>query len=442
VPTLRPLSLFGRRRPSDATAIPAPPPSPVASPTVADGVEVITSLDRLDEKLRDVDVAGQVSDDALRTVFGTFRMEIPVKDISNPWSDDYRSGQFDLYHRISSRPTYSTDNEVSGFTVDARRPFPYYTQSASTVGDQLLAIGYIIKTMALPTGSSILEFGPIALSRMGYDVTALDIDPNFVQLIRDRAALFDLPTKARVGAFLDAATIDGQFDAVLFYECFHHCADHVQLLTDLHRVLKPGGRVVLAAEPIFDGFHAPWGLRLDGESLWAIRKNGWLELGFTESYFTETCIRQGWQVQRHVSDVSALTSIFVLTPLGDVLHPGSMRLPATDEAGWAPPDSATSTQRYTTAYSRLPVPVGLNRTSLQIDIVNPSPSSRPYVVRHGELTAQGSISAGTAEQIRLGYDSSAGAITFETEAWCPAHSISGSTDGRTIGLGVARISLS
>jgi 2-polyprenyl-3-methyl-5-hydroxy-6-metoxy-1,4-benzoquinol methylase len=413
-----------------------------------DRVEVVTDLERLDVILREVDLAGAVSDDALRAVFATFRMAIPDRHSANPWSAEYRDNQFDLYHRISSRPSYSTDNEVSGFRVDPRRPFPYYTESSSTVGDQLLAIGYIIKTMALPTGSSILEFGPgwgnttIALSRMGYDVTALDIDPNFVQLIKDRAALFDLPTKARVGAFLDAGTIDEQFDAVLFYECFHHCSDHVQLLADLHRVVKPGGKVVLAAEPIFEGFHAPWGLRLDGESLWAIRKNGWLELGFTESYFTETCIRQGWNVHRNVSDVSALTSIFTLTRLGDVLQPGAIRLPPADEAGWAIPDGPGATPRYTTASSRLPCPVGRGDSTVHVDMANPAPTKRSYVIRHGDQIVTGTIGAGSSKQERCNYDPTAGSITFESDLWCPAKVISGSTDRRRLGVSIVQVTFS
>ena len=411
----------------------------------SDGVEVVTTLDRLDEKLREVDVAGAESDDAIRQVFATFRMSIEVEDKSDPWSERYRAHQFDLYHRISSRPEYSTDNEVSGFPVDPRCPFPYYTKSAGTVGDQLLAVGYIVKTLGLSSGSSILEFGPgwgnttVTLAQMGYEVTALDIDPTFVQLIRDRAALFGLEPDVRVGAFLDAATIDGQFDAVLFYECFHHCSDHIKLLADLHRIVKPGGRVVLAAEPIFEGFHAPWGLRLDGESLWAIRANGWLELGFTESYFVETCMRQGWAVQRHASDVSHLTSIFVLTRLGRTIQPGRVRMPPADEGGWAIPDSADSTQRYTLASSRLVCPVDQDWTAVDITLVNPAPIDLPYRITHGGNTASGDVKRQSTTTVRLPFDSSGGDVRFETTTWRPSEIIAGSLDDRRLGLAVASV---
>jgi 2-polyprenyl-3-methyl-5-hydroxy-6-metoxy-1,4-benzoquinol methylase len=407
---------------------------------------VISTLERLDEKLREIGVAGSVSDDAVRAVFASFRMEIAVDQDLDPWSEEYRSAQFDLYSRITSRTGYSTSNEISGYPVDAKVPFPYYTQSASTVGDQLMAVGFLIKVMALAPKSSILEFGPgwgnttVALARMGYLVTALDIDPNFVQLIRDRADLVGLIVDARVGQFTDAATIDQDYDAVVFYECFHHCSDHIQLLADMHRLLKPGGRVFLAAEPIVESFRAPWGVRLDGESLWAARQNGWLELGFTESYFIEACARQRWQVARHVSDASPLTSILCLTPLQDSIHPGQVLLPPKDEGGWATPDSPESTERYTKARGRLVCPTGMHWATTSVQLTNPGPLRLPYSIRHGSSEVRGQIQAQSRETVEVPYDSAAGEVVFETETWCPAVAIRGSTDRREIGIGVVEVS--
>lgn len=428
-----------------AESKPAAEAMPASDEPAAGSVEVVTTLERLDEKLAEIDAAWADSDDAVRAVFATFRMDIEVTDRTDPWSATYRDGQFDLYHRISARAAYSTDNEVSGFPVNPQRPFPYYTESHTTVGDQLIAIGYIIKTMSLPAGSSILEFGPgwgnttIALSRMGYDVTALDIDPTFIQLILDRAALFGLHTQARVGAFLDAATMDEQYDAVLFYECFHHCSDHVQLLADLHRVVKPGGHVYLASEPIFDGFHAPWGLRLDGESLWAIRQNGWLELGFTESYFIETCIRQGWAVTRHSSDVSHLTTIFSLSPLGDTIFPGSLRLPPVDEVGWAIRDSGAASQRYTLADSRLVCPIDGPWTETVVNLINPAPHDVPYTIHHGEAVERGTILKQSRRSVTLPYSPVAGSLRIETTTWRPTDTNKNAGDGRLLGLGVLSV---
>jgi hypothetical protein len=79
----------------------------------------------------------------------------------------------------------------------------------------------------------------------------------------------------------------------VFFESFHHCADHNRLLRALAAALAPGGHVYFGAEPITRDFPVPWGIRTDGESLWAIRQNGWLELGFRESYFRTALRRAG-----------------------------------------------------------------------------------------------------------------------------------------------------
>ena len=78
--------------------------------------------------------------------------------------------------------------------------------------------------------------------------------------------------------FMWAETVEDPFDAAVFFESFHHCSDHMRLLRALRQAVKPDGRAYFAAEPILPDFPIPWGLRMDGESLWAIRSNGWMEL--------------------------------------------------------------------------------------------------------------------------------------------------------------------
>jgi hypothetical protein len=87
------------------------------------------------------------------------------------------------------------------------------------------------------------------------------------------------------------------FDAAVFFESFHHCDDHHAMLARLQRVVAPSGVVAFAAEPI-GNLPYPWGLRLDGLSLWCVRQYGWLELGFTERYFAEALGRHGWRAER------------------------------------------------------------------------------------------------------------------------------------------------
>lgn len=281
-------------------------------------MDVIKTLDELDARLIRLEAALKVSDEALRKEFDLFRMDFPAPTVADPDSDEYRREQFAIYERIAAK-RYDTANEVTSFDPipTANRPFPYYTEGWEVIGDQIIATGFILKTLKLPAGASVLEFGPgwgnttIALARSGYDVTCIEIEQNFVSLVEERARRLSLPVKAIKGDFLDADKLSQKFDAILFYECFHHCADHNALLDRLEHWIKPGGIVAFAAEPITDAFHAPWGIRSDGQTLWAIRTHGWLELGFTEKYFRHSLNRRGWAVDLHESNVSHLARIFV-----------------------------------------------------------------------------------------------------------------------------------
>lgn len=283
-------------------------------------IRQIASLEDLDAILKECDKAQLESDDALRAIFQTFELKPAAFDLpTDPFSDAYRDKQFELYSKISGRP-YRVANEASEWVnVDSAiaKPFPYYTESFQTVSDHILALGLIIKTMQLQPGSKVLEFGPgwgnttLALARMGYKVTAVDIEPRFIDLIRRRSEGIADNLVLVHGDFSEISSLTDRFDAILFYESFHHCSDHQALVGELANRLKDTGIVVFASEPIVDWFPVPWGIRTDGQSLWAIRNFGWLELGFQEAYFRELMSRHGWEIEKHVYDVTPLGTIFV-----------------------------------------------------------------------------------------------------------------------------------
>jgi len=136
-------------------------------------------------------------------------------------------------------------------------------------------------------------------------------EDDFVRLVRERAKRANLNINAICADFSYIETIEEKFDAVLFFECFHHAADHLRILRALNRVINDDGIAVFGAEPILDAFPVPWGLRMDGESLWAIRKHGWLELGFQETYFRNTLRQLGWGVSKHECHDTPWGTVFV-----------------------------------------------------------------------------------------------------------------------------------
>jgi SAM-dependent methyltransferase len=140
----------------------------------------------------------------------------------------------------------------------------------------------------------------LELARMGCDVTAADINPRFLDLVRRRAERQGLSVSLAAGDMLDFSS-PRPFDRIVFYECFHHCPRPIQLIRQLPGLLAGGGMVCFAGEPIADHFPCPWGLRLDGVSALSIRKYGWMELGFRTSYFMDLLHREGWAADRRPS---------------------------------------------------------------------------------------------------------------------------------------------
>lgn len=282
--------------------------------------------DKLDQFLATLDQA--VDDNAMRRAFATYSASYDLNVPADPDSPAYRQQQLALYERLAGKP-YSPANEVMRFDFDAAiaSPFPYCTWSADTVGNQLMAIGFLIKAMALPRGARILEFGfgwgntTLALAQMGYDVTAVDIEKKYCELLDIRAAMHRQTIHVVHADFDYLKTVEPQFDAVLYFECFHHASNHLELMAGFDRVLSPGGIVCFGAEPITPDFPLPWGLRMDGESLWAIRRKGWLELGYNERYFESTMRRFGWGLTQHRGADSPWASVWVARRLREMaLH--------------------------------------------------------------------------------------------------------------------------
>ena len=295
-------------------------------------MQTITTLEELDAKIAECNAA--TSDKELREIFLSFCME-PAETPGDPFSEEYARQQMVLYSSIAGK-SYSLENEFHEFDVESfiRTPFPYNTRNTETIGNQLHAIGSLIRVMNVPPSGRILEFGPgwgntsIALAQSGFEVTAVDIEERYCRLLRARAEHLGVPLNVIHADFMWAETVDEPYDAVVFFECFHHCNDHLRLLRALQKAVKPGGHIYFGGEPIDKNFPVPWGVRLGGEALWAIRKHGWLELGFSEEYFRHALLSTGWIGTKHESIVHAAAHVWeaerfdagrLSTPAGHVM---------------------------------------------------------------------------------------------------------------------------
>lgn len=285
----------------------------------------INNLTELDRYLAFVDEQFLKSDDAGRDALESFYYSPRKMDIPNdPYSEEYHNFQMRLYSLISGNCQYSINNEESIFDLESKKntPFPYYTKSATTVGDQLLAIGYIIKQSNMPSNSKVLEFGPgwgnltIALAQMGHNVTCVEVEKRFAELIAYRASLINTEISIINHNMLEfVKKTDQKFDAIFFYESFHHCSNPIELVQNLPNIINKGGIICFASEPIVNGpsfiIPYPWGIRLDGMSVWSIRKFGWMELGFKKDFFLDLLSKNGFVMNEFASDVSPLTHLII-----------------------------------------------------------------------------------------------------------------------------------
>lgn len=249
------------------------------------------------------------SEDSARAHLAQIQLEYPADHPSDPLSPEFSKWTWDLYLQISGRSQYTTENEASPIDVDAavHRPFPYQTGSPTVVGGDLIARGQVLQCLGSPAvgflpPAKVVEFGPGwgnltgDLVATGFDVFAVEVDDRFCELLTRRFA--NEPGLSVVQTDMLSFSTEKSVDAAIFFESFHHCAEHLKMLEMLHDIVKPGGLLVFAAEPVHDMSYA-WGPRLDGLSLWSMRTYGWLELGFDRNYFVSALARTGWELVDH-----------------------------------------------------------------------------------------------------------------------------------------------
>jgi len=98
-----------------------------------------------------------------------------------------------------------------------------------------------------PAGARLLDVGcgiglvSEPLARLGYAVTGIDPSPHSLELARERAARAGLAIGYRVGRGEDLPYPDASFEVVTCCDVLEHVEDLPRVLSELARVLTPGG---------------------------------------------------------------------------------------------------------------------------------------------------------------------------------------------------------
>ena len=251
----------------------------------------------------------------------------------DPMGVDYAEQQHRLWQLVSgSSDRYAADlheREHDWGDIDAVR-FPGYfvrrdPAAISTASDHIIATGMILKYCNVTAGAWALEYGAgfaqtaLTLARLGVNVDTVDISATFCNYVQAQAAHFAVPLTPFHGHFGLNPRPGHRYDLIWFFEAFHHCVDFAKVVHQLRDNLSPGGRVILAGEPVFRKEYAavpyPWGLRLHSEVVAVVRRFRWFELGFSEAFLMKLFHDAGFAGRRIDCEPTLFGQLYIFEPV-------------------------------------------------------------------------------------------------------------------------------
>ncbi len=258
----------------------------------------------LDDFVRECDSRNGVQHPDCAAYLSDFRLQFDtiVDQTLDPFSEAYTAQQIALYEELSGRKLDQETGEQAVVGVEGRinTANPYGHNHVAFLAKHSRAVLSALMTANVPSGAKILDMGSgwglssEIMAFCGAEVTAVDINPDFVELNRRRAERRGLPITATHSTFDEFETTE-RFDMALFYECLHHAVRPWTVLERVGKFLKPGGKIVFAGEPINDNWKH-WGLRTDSLSVYCIRKYGWFESGWSMPFLHSAFDRAGFRL--------------------------------------------------------------------------------------------------------------------------------------------------
>ncbi|MGE3271331.1 MAG: class I SAM-dependent methyltransferase [Chloroflexota bacterium] len=112
--------------------------------------------------------------------------------------------------------------------------------------------GIFIEALGIVPGTSIIDVGcghgkiHPRLAQAGAEITGIDASPGMVAEARQQAEREHLPVTVLEGDAQQLPFPDDQFDAALCSHMLYHVPDIRKALTEIRRVVKPGGRVLIS----------------------------------------------------------------------------------------------------------------------------------------------------------------------------------------------------
>lgn len=263
--------------------------------------DIFSSLN-LHEFVDAIDAAGGWGAPSTKPLVDRFRFHKDlVNETLDPFSEEYVQEQLCFYKRLTGQLADQKQTELTSFNLQdhLQTANPYASVPAHLAAMHASRISLAIKQSKLELHAKVLDMGcgwgfsSELMTFLGLQVTGVDINPQFCELVNQRAALRKLPVVAHPGSFENIPAQDNFFDGVVYYECLHHAIRPWVALEKSHAKLKTGGKLILAGEPI-NTMWKHWGLRLDAESMYVIKKFGWFESGWTLDFLEQCLLKVGY----------------------------------------------------------------------------------------------------------------------------------------------------
>lgn len=377
-----------------------------------------------------------------------------IESRADPFSAAHRLWVIDQWCTVSGRADYCLDLEHDGNVHASEdqlaRLYPFVSGDLRFTAQYMMGVYFALQLLDGAPGQRVVEYGvgwgntTVALMQAGWDVLAVDIDPKWLQLLRLRAAQLKVTDRLQtLGGEFGQLPDDGSlYSAVVFFECFHHALNHDEALARIVPRLQEQAVVLFAAETVIKDLPIAWGLRLDGHSVWAIRRFGWMELAFNEDYFILLCRRHNLAVTRQVCEGIGNFGVVYRGVYGTGGSPIGKCLLTSQESGFLDPEADPAIQtRFTTGLARLAVPSGKPLVTIELHNWISVPVNVSVTSDDG-VCWQGSIEPGTSFDLCLrnpvaGYYR---LLEIRSDVHRPA-SLGMNDDPRALGISVGRLRL-
>lgn len=130
--------------------------------------------------------------------------------------------------------------------------------------------GQHVLEIGIGQGADMMQF-----AKGGAICHGIDITQNHLKLTALNATLRGYEVDLHEGDATHLPFADNTIDCVYSFGVLHHIPEIDQVVAEIHRVLKPGGRVMIALYYKWSAFHIFWKLMANG------LRNGWL---FSKGY--------------------------------------------------------------------------------------------------------------------------------------------------------------